>query len=182
MTPRELAETGWINKLSAEVVSRTGAGMEPEGRDIDYFVASRGWSSRIYRLQEQITSLPTHQPFTLWARSANLGSIKEMVIPAGFPKADRETEPPWAKEGLTGDSEADWASWHKRAEDYLSERCKTQGSNLYMGHGRGRRYNDTSISKKIGGTWERPDGPSGGLDTWAGIALRAFQGWKGAPR
>ena len=89
MTPQEVAGTGWIRKLSADVISRSGAGLEPEGRDIDYFVASRGWNSRIDWLQEQFTSLPTHQPLTLWARSANMGNIKEMVIPVGFPKAEK---------------------------------------------------------------------------------------------
>ena len=47
MTPQEVACTGWIRKLSADVISRSGAGLDCEGRDIDYFVASRGWNSRI---------------------------------------------------------------------------------------------------------------------------------------
>ena len=78
--------------------------------------------------------------------------------------------------------EDDWRSWHDRAETYLSELCNTDGSRLYLGHGKGRRYKETPIAKKIGAARQGPEGTKAGADTWAGIANRALQGWRGTPQ
>ena len=61
MTPQEVASTGWIRKLSADVISRTGMGMDCEGRDIDFFCGVKRLEFKD-RLAPGTTHQPPHTP------------------------------------------------------------------------------------------------------------------------
>ena len=176
LTPEELAESGWLERLRGAVLSRTTTGQPVEGRDIDFFVVPRDTVGRYGELGRVTSGIPTHSVIGVTARGGDLGTITELRMPRRFPEVSKEVE--WRREHPQGTVEARWDRWCGRAEAHLAEATGVAEDRSYRGRGLGPRPRKTDLVRKLEAKRKGEGHKGGGLDTWPGKVLRCLQGWR----